>query len=235
LHVHCDMKYFIIQWYLPHFQWNLSKPIHLGTKFYVQNWQVFSLYRLNQQRFPTIMELYLNLVYTGFAEISYPLHPHLIYLHLTLKIYHFHTFVLTLCPHQLTAETTYLPVGSHSTSVAMKCSVWAITVTSEESTNSRTPFILKSNTRLEWDIMYNNLMWFFSQHIGNNEIFFQFNINYSWKNRDGNGLFCKTIHAYLFSKTTILKFSFILTSIVAEKKTGLTKHKKRFRSIWRQQ
>ena len=53
-------------------QWNLSKPNLLGTNFCVQNREVFSLYRLNQQRYPTLgLSLKFGLhgisVYPGFG------------------------------------------------------------------------------------------------------------------------------------------------------------------------
>lgn len=41
--------------------------------------------------------------------------------------------MLTLWAHQLTDVATYLPVGSHSTSVAIKCSAWFMQTTSEVS------------------------------------------------------------------------------------------------------
>ena len=50
-------------------QWNLSKSYLLGTSIYIQNRKVLHLYRLNQQRFPTL-GLYLSSVYTGFCFIQ---------------------------------------------------------------------------------------------------------------------------------------------------------------------
>ena len=41
--------------------------------------------------------------------------------------------LLTLCAHQLTDVATNRPVGSHSTSVAIKCSAWFMQVASEVS------------------------------------------------------------------------------------------------------
>jgi hypothetical protein len=53
-------------------QWNLSKPNLLGTNFCVQNREVFSLYRLNQQRYPT---LGLSLKSTPYEAISCVMWP----------------------------------------------------------------------------------------------------------------------------------------------------------------